>query len=237
MVDSDSFLDLSLLLLHWSFDFHLINGVGLQDLSHLKSDFRKGFLHRLVELLLELLLEPLSLLVLAAVLEFPPEGELAVVTVVTVVTAFLMLFLLHMEGLEPLFELRNGLDQTAGAVDLLLDGDFEDDPRLKVFRAFERKQVGFHIVKVDFGLRALHSGLLHESAAVLLDLLEVHGFQDLWLGLSEMLSHGSDLALDAGFEFPKNLKRVVLLGVGVKPELPLVKFKGLVVELLFVLSW
>lgn len=95
----------------------------------------------------------------------------------------------------------------------------------------------FHVIEVDFSLRAFHSGLLHERAAILLDLLEVHGFQGLWLGLSEVLSEGSDLALDTGLELPKNLKRVVFLGVGVKPELPLVKLQGLVVELLFVLSW
>jgi len=233
MVDGDSFLNFGLLLFDWSLDLHLVHGVRLEDLSDLECNLRKSFLHGLVELLLELLLEPLLLLVLEAVLELLPEGELAAATTGTVV-----LFLLLVEGSELLSKLWSSLDQVASPVDLLLDGDLKDDPRLEVFRLFERKKVSLNVVKVDFSLRALHSGLHHEIAAVILHLFEVYDFEDFEsfrVILLEALLDGSDLALDATFELPKNLKWVVLLGVGIEPVLPLGKLKGFWVKL--VLRW
>jgi len=100
-MNNGSILDNSIDLLGWSLNLDLIKGIGFEDLSDLDSNFRKSFLHGLVKLLLELLLEPLFLLVLTSMLEFLPKSKLSMMT------AFLVLFSLLVEGVELLSKLWN----------------------------------------------------------------------------------------------------------------------------------
>lgn len=100
-MNNSSILNNSIDLLGWSLELDLIKGVRFEDLSDLDSDFRKSFLHGLIKLLLEFLLEPFFLLVLTSILELLPKSELSMMT------AFLELFSLLVEGVELLSKLWN----------------------------------------------------------------------------------------------------------------------------------
>lgn len=107
----------------------------------------------------------------------------------------------------------------------MLDRDLENYPRFEVFGIFKREELSFDVIKIDFSSSIILLSFNHKFSAILLDLFEVQSFESFRIGLSHVSSDGLNLLLDTGFEFPKNLDRIVLLGVSIKPELPFLKLK------------
>jgi len=212
--------------------------VLVEDGSNLHSDLRHGFLDGLVKLLLELLSEPLFLLLhavspfashlfAASLLEHLPELSLVLPVflltfpVLPVLSHASVLFLLSLGFSELDKELWDGLDHLAGSVDLLLDGHLEDDPGLELSRTLDSQEVGLDVIEVHRLGKFLSSIGLDNLSAVLLDSSPVHRLELVLVSVLHLSLESVDLPLDKALEFPKDHEWVVFSRSIVKSFSPL----------------